>query len=140
MDAATILDAVRSLVTGPAFGLVETPTPFDFDRVPAQLDGDSVRVEIAGVAVVGGWAFSEQRTDDVTVWVAKPVDQADPRETTRALHVLSNSLVAAIVREGATVGDFAVDDGGRRVDVEQPPGAAYQVLRVVVPVDYMTTL
>ena len=140
MDAATIVDAVRSIVTSHPFTLTETPAIFDFERVPSQLEGDSVRLEIAGVATEGGFAFSERRTDDLTVWVAQAVDLSDPRETYRALQVMGNSLTSAIVRAGATVGDFAVDDGGRRVDVEQPPGAAYQVLRVVLPVDYMTTL
>jgi hypothetical protein len=138
--SATILDAVRSLVTAPPFALQETPALFDFDRVPAQLEGDSVRVEMARVQTVGGFAFSEEAIDDLEVWVAFVVDQADPRASYRHLQVLASSLTSAIVRLGTGAGDFAVPDTGRRMEIAQPPGAAYQMLRLTVPVDYMVTL
>lgn len=140
MTDATLLDRVRSLVTASPFSLTETPTPFDFDRVPAQVEGDSVRVELRTVATVGGFAYSEQRTGDLDVWVMTPVDVSDPRASYRALQVLANSLTSAIVRDGCGAGDFAVPDSGRRMEIVQPTTAATQVLRLTVPVDYMTDL
>jgi len=140
MDALTILDRVRALVTAAPFNLVETPEPFSFDRGPAQLESDRVRVELTSAEVVGGFAYSEQRTDDLDIWVARVVDVADPRASYAGLLTLANSLTSAVVRDGCGVGDFAVPDAGRRVEIAQPEGAAYQVLRLTVPVDYMTDL
>ena len=139
MTAADLYARVRSLVVAPPFGLTETPEPFTFDRLAAQVPTDSVRVELRQVGVSAGFAFSEEHFADVDVWVAAPTT-GDARATQTALLTLANSLSAAIVRDGAGVWEFAVLDEGRRVDVEQPEGAAYQVLRLTLPVSYMLTV
>ena len=133
-------DAVRSVVTGTAFDLVETATPFDFDRVPAQLATDSVRVETRQAEVVGGFAFSETVTDDVDIWVARLVTEADAGETYRTLQDVARSLTSAVIRDGALTNDYAVDDRGRRADLAQPAGSAFQVLRLTLPCSYVLTV
>ena len=135
MTGTTLLGRVRSLVTATPFSLVEAPEPFDFDRVPATA-GDAVRVTLQGGAVQAGLAYSEERFDTVTVWVAR--DQtAAPSSIYASLLTLSNSLVSAIVHDGAGVGDFATPDEGRDVAIAHDPTAQYQVLRLTVPVSYM---
>lgn len=140
MDGTTLRDRVRSLVAGDPFWLVETPTPFDFDRVPAQLQDHAARVEWRQFAARGGFAFSEVREDDIDIWVAQVVTDGDPQATYGALQTLASSLTSAVIRDGAGVGDYAVGDNGRRVEIQQPTGAAYQVLRLTLPCDYVLTV
>lgn len=133
-------DAVRSIVTAQPFGLVETQTPFDFDRVPVQVTDDAVRVETRQTQVVGGFAYSETHTDDIDIWVARVVTDGDPGETYRTLQTLARSLMSAVIHAGCGAGDFAVDDAGRRWDINQPSGSAYQVLRLTLPASYVLTV
>lgn len=139
-SAIELRDAVRSIVTATPFDLVEAATPFDFDRVPAQLTSDSVRVETRQAQVVGGFAYSEAVTDDVDIWVARVVTDGAPADTYRTLQTLARSLTSAVVHTGTGAGDFAVDDRGRRLDIVQPAGTAYQVLRITLPCSYMLTV
>lgn len=140
MDATTLRDRVRSLVVGSPFYLVETLTPFDFDRVPAQLADDSVRVEARTFQTRGGYAYSEVRVDDLDVWVARVVTDGDAQATYGTLQTLASSLTSAVIRDGAGAGDYAVADSGRRVEIQSPSGAAYQVLRLTLPCDYVLTV
>lgn len=139
MTGPDVLTCVRSLVTASPFDLTEAPEPFSFDRVPAQLPTDAVRLELRQVGVVGGFSWSEERTDDLDLWIARQVDLSDPTATYAGLLTLANSLTSAVAH-AATAGDFVVLESGRRAEVEQPDGAAYQVLRLTLPVSYMLTV
>lgn len=140
MDGFTLRDRVRSLVAGDPFYLVETQTPFGFDQAAAQVTDDRVRVEWRQFGVRGGFAYSEVREDDIDIWVARVITDGDPQATYGALQTLATSLTSAVIRDGAGVGDYAVGDNGRRVEIQQPTGAAYQVLRLTLPCDYVLTV
>jgi len=139
MLGATVVNRVRSIVTGTSFSLVETPEPFSFTHMPQTVIDGAVRVTLDGIQVRTGMAYSEERIDEVGVFVAK-VSGADAGATTRSLHTLATSLTSAIVRDGCGAGDFAVGDQGRRVQVQRDPTATYQVLRLTLPVSYMLSL
>lgn len=140
-DAPTVRDRVRSLVTGTPFYAVEAPSPFTFATVPVQLfdQGDVVRVETRLVDTVGLLGPYEERTDDVTVLLAAGY-AGEVEDTLTRLHTLASSVTAAVIRDGAGAGDYAVPDGGRSVDVVAPEGARYAVLRLTVPVSYIAAL
>lgn len=136
MADVTILNRARSILSGPTFGLRESPVPFDFDLVPQGVIDGSFRVETNTTRVVAGLAFSEERFDTMTVWLAK-AHGGDQHATRQALMVLCNSVTAAVIRDGAGVGDFAVPDEGRGSDVAAVPESTYNVGRLTLPVSYM---
>lgn len=140
MTGSTVINRVRSLVVASPFALTESPEPFSFDRAPQQtvIDG-VVRLELNSQAVRGGLAYSEERIDVLTCWVASP-HNGDPGTTYRSLQTLANSLTSAIVRDGCGDGDFGVTDGGRGLDIRQDATASYQVLRLSLPVTYVLTI
>jgi hypothetical protein len=64
-------------------------------------------------SVIGGFAFAEDRTDTLQIWVARKRN-GDYDAVRRALLRDVHSLTAAIVRDGAvTSGDYDVPDTGR---------------------------
>lgn len=138
MTSQTILDRVRSLVTGSIYGYVESVTPFDFTRVPAQDETDAVRVVTRTVRVLGGHSYTEEVYDDIEVEVLRRIS-GDTGETSRGLWDTAQSLTRTIVRD-ATEGDYAITDEGRQAEVDVPAGASYAVLRLTVPVSYMQSL
>jgi hypothetical protein len=141
MDATTLRDRVRSLVTGTPFGMVEAPTPFSFAKVPQGLfdAGDVVRVGIATTGVIGLLGPAEEREDELTLAVAAAYTGV-VEDTVARLHTVAHSLTAAVLQAGAGAGDFVVPDGGREVTVEAPEGAGYAVMRLTLPVAYLAAL
>lgn len=138
MDQITIVDRVRSIVTGTPFSLTEAPEPFDFQRLPDHV-GDAVRVLATGVAVTGLFSWAEERQDDLEVEVALR-HTGTPADTVRSLSVMASSLTAAVLRDGLGDGDYGVDDEGRRAEITQPAGAAYASLRLTIPVRYLAAV
>lgn len=138
MRGETLINRVRSIVCSSPFAFTETPEPFTFSTVPTTVIDGSVRVTLDGVQVRGGFSYSEERIDEVGVFVARMTGE-DAGVTARGLHTLANSLTSAILRDG-TSGDYVVEDAGRRVTVWRDPAASYQVLRLTLPVSYMLTL
>jgi hypothetical protein len=134
-----ITDRVRSLLVN-SLGFTEAQTPFSFELQPTgNIDG-CVRVEDRNQRVVGGFKYSEERTDQLIVWVAKKLN-GDPREAKRILTRQMHSITSAIVWDGHAVsGEYSVTDDGRSHQMQSPNGAEYAVLQIVVPVNYETEL
>lgn len=136
----TIRDRVTSLVAAAPFGFTEAPTPFDFDTTPAGLIDRAFRVEGEFGDVVGGSGFTETRVDRLRIWVAR-AHASDPKAVYRSLVTDATSLIASVVRDGATGGgDYHVPDDGRGWLIEQKPGQQFAVLRLTLPVDYEAQL
>ena len=71
MRIDTIRERVTSVVTGDPFRFEVAETPFDFDLQPAGGVDRAVRLETEASEVIGGFNYSEERTDSVHVWVAR---------------------------------------------------------------------
>lgn len=140
MNLDTILDRVRSLCVGDPFLYVEAVSTETFAYDPARGDAAVFRVSGRGGVPRGGFGFSEECNDVVDVEVRRPVP-GDYRVTRRALQREARSLTAAVTRDGATGGgDFAVVDAGRAHTVSGELGDSHLVLRLTLPVNYMSNL
>lgn len=138
MLGETVADRVRSLVEASPFALTEAPEPWSFALVPQTGLAGAYRVTQDTVLVRSGFAYTEEHVDELTLYVAYAMGDDAPA-TARSLTTLATSLTAAVVRDG-TVGDYGVDDTGRRVMVTHDLATNYQVLRLTLPVSYMLAL
>lgn len=133
-----IVDRARSLCVEYPFSYQESARLDRFDWDAAQVFGDvSVfRIETVSQPARGGSAFSEERTDLLTVTVGRAVN-ADYDGVRRALLRASHSLTAAIARDGAVdSGLYTVPDAGFSSRIDADPTAAYLMLRLTLPVNY----
>lgn len=120
-------------------GFAPSVTPFDFDQQPTGVIDGAVRVTIEGQQTIGGFAFSEERTDLVTIWIARP-HRETLTEAYEALLTDVSSLTRAVIRDGARGGgDYAVPDGGT-VAIEHENGREFAVARLGLPVNYEVQL
>jgi hypothetical protein len=137
-----IVDRVRSLCIGYPFEFVESARLDRFDWDAAQGFGDvsMFRVETSSQPPRGGSAFSEERTDLLTVTVGRAIN-ADYDGTRRTLLRTVHSLTAAIVRDGAEdSGSYTVPDAGSASRIEADPTASYLSFRLTLPVNYEAQL
>jgi hypothetical protein len=120
-------------------GFTRAVSPFDFDNVPTGVIDGCFRVTVEGGPVLGGFSFSEERNDIVSVWVARK-HSADPQEAYERLVTDVSSLTRAVVRYGAqTWGEFAVPDGTTSL-IEHENGREFAVARVAIPINYEVQL
>lgn len=139
MDRTTILERVTSVCATPAFGFRQAVSPFDFDVQPSGFIDAVFRVEVASQAVVGGLSYAEERTDRVTIWVARK-QGASPLLAYTQLVTDVTSLYSAVIHDGATGGgDFAVLDG-TEMDVTHRDGQEFAVGRMALPINYEVTV
>ncbi len=137
----TILDRLNSLCATAPFSLTQAIAPFDFTHQPSSNIDQVFRVELEGKTphVVGGFNYSEERTEVFLVWVARLLN-ADPQASYRLLITDVTSLTAAITRDGATGGgDYAVLDGAG-AHIEHKKGDEFAVARLALPINYETSL
>lgn len=134
----TIRDRVTSVCAGDPFRLVETATPFNFDLQPTGTIDGAFRITTELGVPIGGFNYSEQRTDSMIIWVARK-QTADPKVAYRQLVTDASSLRAAVIRDGLA-GDYDVPDAGSAATVQPPGGREYAVLRLSVPVAYETSV
>ncbi|MGE0451788.1 MAG: hypothetical protein AB7Q29_19600 [Vicinamibacterales bacterium] len=137
--ADEIRGRIASVCAGPPFYFDQALEPFGFDRQPTTGIDQVFRLETEQSGVVGGLAFTEERTDLMRIWVARK--QGGGAESTyRRLQADARSLRAAVVRDGLEAGgDYGVPDGGA-VMIVHDPGTEYAVLRLSIPVNYEATL
>ena len=141
---ATTIDVIRdriaSICGGAPFQFTEAVTPFDFELQPSGAIDGAFRVTSAQGSVIGGFNYSEERTDHVDVWVARK--QAGAAGVCyRQLLLDASSLRAAVVRDGlVNGGDYAVPDDGAEYAIEHESGREYAVLRLTVPVNFEATV
>jgi hypothetical protein len=141
MTADVIVDRVRSVCGGAPFSLVEATAWPDFTRQPdGNIDGVFRIPPMSSQFVNGGFAFYEDRTDSMQIWVARRTNN-DYDTVRRTLLKDVHSLTAAIVRDGAiTSGDYHIPDGGRGHAIQEDPGHEYVTLRLTLPVNYEAQL
>jgi hypothetical protein len=139
---ATTIDVIRdriaSVCAGIPFQFAEAPTPFDFDLQPTGLIDGSYRLTCEHGSVIGGFNYSEERTDLVDVWIARK-QKADPKTAYRLLTADVSSLRSAIVRDGLN-GDYFVPDDGSGFSVSHEDGQEYAVLKLTIPVNFEAEL
>jgi len=139
MRIDTIRERVSSVMAKQPFGFGVAKTPFDFDLQPAGELDRVVRIEVEGGEVIGGFNYSEERTDLLSIWVARK-HAATPELTYQDLIADASSIRAAVIRDAhEDSGEYQVPDDGAGMTLERDPGQSYAVLRVTVPVNYMTT-
>lgn len=135
-----IADRVRSLLVASPFAFSEAQSAFDFDKDTDGTVDQCFRVTDRSGTVIGGFNYSETRSDVLEIWVARKF-HSEPREARRLLTRDMHSVTAAIVRDGHELGgDYAVDDNGRQHEIRVEAGAAFAVLQLRVPVNYESQL
>lgn len=133
-----IVDRVRS-VCG-TLGLIESAEPFSFKQQPTGAIDGCFRIVDRSQQVIGGFNFTEERTDQVQIWVAKKY-AGDPTSAKQVLTQQMHSVTAAVTRDGhVTSGDYSIPDAGRAYEIRADQGAEYAVLQLTLPVNYETTL
>lgn len=135
-------DGLRDRVTSVCvtLGLTQAQTPFSFELQPTGVIDQVFRVESDAGQVIGGFNFSEERTDLLTIWVARKYAGL-PEATYRRAQQDISSIRAAVVRDGAvTSGEYSVPDAGYEAELQREIGKEYAVLRMVLPCNYEATL
>lgn len=131
-----LLGRVRSLAVSAPFYWREAVSSEDFTWQGTGSSDAVFRAKVEGGTVLGGLAYSEDRTDTLTVEVSRHI-AADYHATTAQLVGDCNSLLAAIIRDGhETSGIYTVPDTGRSWETVAPQGAAFLTLRLTVPLNY----
>ncbi len=133
-----IRDRVASICAATPFQFVAAVSPFDFALQPSGQIDQVFRITCEGGEQVGGFNYSEERTDLMEIWVArKQLNQ--PTAAYSRLLADAASLRAAVIRDGATGGgDYTVPNGAG-FDIEHGDGQEYAVLRLTIPVNYEAT-
>jgi hypothetical protein len=141
---STGADVIRlrlaSVCASSPFAFTQAQEPFSFDRQPTGGIDQVFRIESEGQGVIGGFNFSEERTDLMRIWVARQ-QAGNPEQTYQRLQVDARSLRAAMVRDGLeNGGDYGVPDSGEGVAITNERGKEYAVLRLTVPVNYEASI
>lgn len=135
-----IRDRIASVCASTPFLFTEAVTPLDFDLNPSQQIDQVFRVTSEAGGIIGGFNYSEERTDLVQIWLARK-HRADVPHAYRQLLTDASSLRAAVIRDGiANGGDYCVPQDGSGYSVEQPDGREFLVLRLTVPVNFDATV
>lgn len=135
-----IRDRIASVCASAPFAFHQAATPFDFELQPTGLIDGVFRLTTEAGSVIGGFNYSEERTDMVDIWVARK-QNADPQAAYRQLLIDASSLRAAVIRDGVSNGgDYHVPADGAGVSVQHDPGREYAVLKLTIPVDYEATV
>lgn len=136
---ATTIDVIRDRVTsvcaGAPFAFIQAVTPFDFLKQPTGEIDQVFRITSEGGSVIGGFNYSEERTDLLDVWVARK-QMGAPETMYRTLITDASSLRAAVIRDGASDGDYSVPNDGAAFNVQHDTGQEFAVLRLTVPVNF----
>lgn len=140
MTRAELWGRVTSVCASAPFQFTRAQSPFNFALQPVgQIDG-VFRLTSEQEAVIGGFNYSEERTDTLEIWLAR-LHNGQPQAMYERLLTDITSLTAAIVRDGAQVsGEYAVLDGGAaRIEADDAT-TAYAVGRLALPVNYESVL
>ena len=135
-------DGLRDRVTSVCVGLGFTTatTPFSFDLQPSGVIDEVFRIETEALGTIGGFNFTEDRTDLVHIWVARKY-AGEPDVVYRRAQQDIGSIRSAVVRDGAvTSGEYAVPDDGWAATVAREAGKEFAILRVSIPCNYESTL
>ena len=142
MTADEIVDRVRSLCVSDPFNFFEVEKWDSFNEVPTTAIDGAFRIPPpSSQSVIGGFDFTEDRTDSLQIWVARK-HQGDYPTVRRALLRDVHSLTSAIVRDAAQEsGEYHVPDNGRgHVIAPDTKGLEYVTLRLTLPINYEVQL
>lgn len=134
-----IRDRVSSVCASSPFDFVQAQTPFDFDLQPSGSIDGVYRIEADSGGVIGGFNYSEERTDLLTIWLARK-QTAEPQEMYRQFATDITSLIAAVLRDGDVSGMYFVPPDGRVWDLAHETGREYAVAELTIPVNYETEI
>jgi len=135
-----IRDRIASVCASGPFHFVEAVTPLDFDLNPSQQIDQVFRITSEAGAIIGGFNYSEERTDLVSIWLARK-HRADAPAAYRQLITDASSIRAAVIRDGIqNGGDYCVPQDGSGYQVEQLDGREFLVLRLTIPVNFEATV
>lgn len=133
--AADIRDRVTSICCSDPFGFVLAVNPFDFSQQPTGQIDQVFRITSESDEVIGGFNYTEDRTDRVDIWVARKQQNA-PSVAYDLLLQDADALRSAVIRDGATGGgDYAVPNGAG-FSITHEDGQEFAVLRLTLPVNY----
>ncbi len=133
-----IVDRVRSVCV--TLGLIEAAEPFSFKQQPTGAIDGCFRLVDRSQGVIGGFNFTEERTDQVQIWVAKKY-AGDPGAAKQVLTQQMHSLTSAVAYDGhVSSGDYSIPDSGRSYVIQADQGAEYAVLQLTMPVNYESQL
>jgi hypothetical protein len=130
---------VCSLCASEPFAFTQANTPFDFLQQPSGSIDQAFRVTLTGDKVIGGFNFTEDRTDRLDIWLARKQTALD-NETYTQLCADAAALRAAVIRDGATNGEYSVPDSGASVSIQHESGREYAVLRLTLATNYEVAL
>jgi hypothetical protein len=140
MTNDTIRDRIASVCAGTDFGFTRAQTPFSFELQPSGSIDEVFRIETEANQVIGGFNYSEERTDLMHIWLARK-HHADPEVTYDQLLIDATSLRAAIIRDGCQdSGEYSIPAQGAEATIAREPKSEFAVLRLTVPVNYETTV
>lgn len=136
-----IVDRVRSIVVGDPFRFVEAESWANFDLQPdSNIDGVFRIPPPSSQFVQGGFAFMEDRRDQMQIWVARKRN-GNYDEVRRTLLRDVHSLTSAVTRDGlVTLGDYDVPDGGRGHAITEDAKTEYVTLRLTLPIQFEAQL
>lgn len=130
-----IRDRVTSVCASTPFDFTQAVTPFDFNLQPTGEIDQVFRITTEGRSVLGGFNYSEERTDTIEIWVARKQLGA-PETAYRTLLTDASSLRAAVIRDGTGEGDYAVPNDGAGFSVQHDAGREFAVLRASLAVNF----
>lgn len=131
-----IVNRIASVCAGAPFDFTRAATPFSFALQPTGEIDAVFRLESQSGQIIGGFNYSEERTDEVRIWVARKLD-GDPTKAYERLQCDVSSLRAAVIRDGvSSSGDYHVPDAGADYQIEHEQGHEYAVLQLTLPVNY----
>lgn len=135
--ADAIVNRIRSICSGPVFQLEEAVSWVDFDLQPeSNIDGVYRIPPPSSQGSLGGFGYSEDRTESLQIWVARK-HNGEYAAVRRALSNDVHSLTAAIIRDAHQVsGDYGVTDEGRGHAGAEVPDATYMTMRLTLPINY----
>lgn len=141
LTADVIVDRVRSVCAGSPFNFVEAVSWANFDLQPNMNVDEVFRIlPPSSQFVQGGFGFTEDRRDQMQIWVARKTN-GDYDAVRRALLKDVHSLTAAVTRDAlVTSGDYDVPDGGRGHAITEDAGRTYVTLRLTLPLQYEAQL
>lgn len=140
MTSDEIRDRIASVCAGVPFAFTRAQTPFSFDLQPSGAIDEVFRIETEAGSVIGGFNYSEERTDLMHIWLARK-HNAEPEVAYDKLLIDATSLRAAIIRDGCQQsGDYSIPGDGAEASIAREPKSEFAVLRLTVPVNYETTV
>lgn len=140
MTIDTIRTRIASICAKSPFSFTQAKTPFSFELQPTGEIDKVFRLEVQAPHVIGGFNFTEERTNQITIWLARK-HAGDPEAVYRQLLDDMEALRAAVIRDGAvTSGEYMVPDEGAGMSIQRESGKEFAVLRLTIPVNYETTV